>query len=107
LDGIRPSEDFYIMLVLHAERTIEPQVSSTRYLLRVVMVVTSVTIVPKSSRSDSARWVRVEDCPIGSPSYEGGNSCPPVSFNSIFTGINFHINKGKESRPLSGAQIVT
>ena len=34
-----------------------PQISSTRYLLRVlvVTVVISATIVPKSSRSDSAR----------------------------------------------------
>ena len=37
-------------------RVASTQVSSTRYLLRVVttVVVTSVTIVPKSSRSDSA-----------------------------------------------------
>ena len=38
-------------LTLHMERTHEaPQASSTRYLLWVVTVVTSVTIVPKSSR---------------------------------------------------------
>ena len=35
------------------EQTETPQASSTRYFLRVVTVVTSVTIVPKSSRSDS------------------------------------------------------
>jgi len=98
--------------VAHGED--KPQASSTRYFLRVlvtvVTVVTSVTIVPKSSRSDSACWVRVEDCPVPSPSYEGGNSCSAFSVGergSIFTGINFHINKGAESRPLSGAQIVT
>jgi len=111
-DGTRPSGDSYVMLALHAERTAEPpQASSTRYLLRVVTVVTSVTMVPKSSRSDSARWVRVEDCPVPSPSYEGEFSCPAVSFGergSILTGINFHIIKGSELRlALSGIQHTT
>ena len=107
-DGMRTSGDYHTMLALHAERTIEPtQASSTLYLLRVVTVVTLVTIVPKSSRLDSARWVRVEDCPVSSPSYGGGNPCSPVSFGergSTFTGINFHINKGSELRPPSGVQ---
>ena len=38
----------------HERKTATPQASSTRYLLRVVTTVTSVTTVPNSSRSDSA-----------------------------------------------------
>ena len=81
------------------EKTQIPQASSTLYLLRVVTVVTSVTIVPKSSRSDSASWVLVKDCPVAFPSYEGRKPEPRVSDNacegknapSTFTGINFQI----------------
>ena len=56
------------------------QASSTRYLLRVVIVVTSVTIVPRSSRSDSSVcWARVADCPAEPTSYEGREPRPSVS----------------------------
>ena len=84
-------------------KTETPQASSTRYLLRVIVI--SVTIVPRSSRSDSACWERVEDCPIPSPSYEGRESKPTVSSNncegtdtpSTFTGISLQIRWGKRS----------
>ena len=66
------------------------------------MVVVSVTIVPKSSRSDSACRVRVEDGPVVSSSYEGRDPEPGVSDEgwkgvnppSTFTGISFQILRG-------------
>ena len=86
------------------------QASSTRYLLRVVttvlVVVISVTIVPKSSRSDSkCRVARAEDCPAVSSPYEGREPAPNVSdgdcggvnMSSIFTGINFQMNQRQDS----------
>ena len=86
---------------LHTDETTEPlQASSTRYLLRVV--ITSVTIVPKSSRSDSVCWIW-EDCPVALLLYEGRGSGPSVSNDGVkasskfstFTGINFQIHQGK------------
>lgn len=82
-------------------KTKQLQASSTRYFLRVVTVVvvtvTSLTIVPNSSCSDSVCWVRVVNSPAVSPSYRGGeleprisdNSCEGVDAPSTFTGINF------------------
>ena len=66
-----------------------------------VTVVTSVTIVPKSSRSDSIFGV-AEDCPVASPSYEGREPRPSVPDDgreglnalSTLTGISFQILLG-------------
>ena len=73
------------------------QAPSTRYLLRVVM--TSVTMVPKSPHSHSACEAREEDCPVASPSYGGrvfepsvpDNNCEGVNVPSTFTGTNLHV----------------
>jgi len=92
IDRRRPT-----MLTLHADRTERIQAPSARGILRVVTV-TSFTIVPKSSHSDSTRWVQVEDCPVASLSYGGGIPCT--------TGIKFHINNGTDSRPFS-VQVTT
>ena len=66
------------------------------------VVVTSVTIVPNSSCSNS---VRVEDCRVSPSSYEGRVSKPGVSDDELegngvpwaFTGINFQMNQGRTS----------
>ena len=86
------------LFTIYADRmTRTPQTSCTRYFLRVIVI--SVTTVPKSSRSYSACWLRLEDRPVTSSSYEGREPEPSVSDSgregadvpSIFTGINFHI----------------
>lgn len=83
--------------IIYTDRIMEtPQ---TRYLLRVVMVVTSVAIVPKSPYSYSVYRALVKDCPVSFPLYGGRESEPTDSDNdfggldmpSIFTGINLHI----------------
>jgi len=79
-------------------------VSSVQYLLRVVTVVTSVTIVPRSPRSGSACLAREEDCPaVASSSYGGREPEPSVSDNccecfgvlSTSTGIGFQIRQAR------------
>ena len=79
------------------------QASSTRYLLRlvtvVVVTVTSFTIVPSSSCSDSTCSARVADCPAASPSYGGreleprvvDDECEGVNVPSTSAGINFQV----------------
>jgi len=61
------------------------------------MVVTSVTIVPRSPRSDSVRWAQVQCCPVVSPLYEGRESEPGdrkvVDVPPVSTRINFQITQ--------------
>ena len=95
----------FTMQILFTDRTINAQASSTRYLLRVVTTVTSFTIVPNSSCSNSACRARAEDCLVPSPSYKGRGPEPRFSENggegmnvlSIFTGISFQIRRGRRS----------
>ena len=66
------------------------------------MVVTSVTIVPKSSRWDSVCWTRAEDCPVTSPPYGGRvpkSTVPDDDFGGVNTlstptGISLQIHQG-------------
>jgi hypothetical protein len=84
---------------MHKEQSETPQASSTLYVLRVVMMVTLVAIVPKSSRSDSTRSVWVEDC-RATPLYNGGepessevlsDESKGVNTPLTFAGTNLHI----------------
>ena len=81
--------------VIHRWNTECPQ-ASTRYFLRVVMilVVTSVTTVPKSSSSDPTCWEWAGDCPDSFPSYGGRRPEPNPSHDlsrpSTTAGTNFH-----------------
>lgn len=77
----------------------------------VVTTVTSLTIVPNSSCSDSTRWAWMEGGPGALPSYggRGAESNAPeddredADASSTFTGISLHIRRDRR-RPKASLQ---
>ena len=90
--------------ILHTWTKLEAQASATRYFLRVVTIVTSVTVVPSSSCSADSTCLVWEDSPVMSTSFEGMEpesvpvgDCKVRNGPSTFTGIRLQIRRGRRS----------